>query len=306
MDIYAYRWLPDNGTAAKGVVQISHGLSETAARYGRFAASLTADGYAVYANDHRGHGMTAKTPELAGDAGENSFNMTVGDMRLLNDIIHEENPALPVFLFGHSMGSMLAQSYIHLYGDTISGCILSGTCGKQGLELDIGTMIAKREMRKIGPTSRSRKLNALMFGKYNDAFKPARTDFDWLSRDEQEVDKYVDDPFCGGVCSSEFYYYFLMGMKEIHRRKNMEEIPKTLPIYIFSGEKDPVGGNCKTVKWLIREYQNLGIKDVSHRFYPEGRHEMLNELNRDEVVADVIAWLNAHTADKARQKVGEV
>lgn len=294
VEVFVYKWLPEEGFKIKGIVQIAHGMAEMAARYERFAAALTKAGYAVYANDHRGHGRTAGTVENVGYLGEDGFNWMVKDMKQLNDIIREENPEIPVFLFGHSMGSILAQRYITLYGNSINGVILSGTSGKQGLMLDIGIRIAAGEVKKHGAKSRSEKLNKLTFASYNKEFKPTRTDFDWLSRDNKEVDKYIKDPFCGGIFTAGFFYDFLLGLKETHKKDNMKKIPVDLPIYLFSGEMDPVGKNCKTLYPLIKTYEKLGIKDVSYKFYKGGRHEMLNEINRDEVTNDTINWLNAH------------
>jgi alpha-beta hydrolase superfamily lysophospholipase len=180
VEIFVYKWLPEDMSKVRGVVQIAHGMAETAARYERFAGALTKAGYIVYANDHRGHGKTAKTVENVGYLGEDGFNWMVKDMKQLNDIIKNDNPNLPVFLFGHSMGSMLSQSYITLYGDSIKGVILSGTSGKQGLILSLGIKMARGEVEKIGPKTPSEKLNKMTFASYNNEFKPVRTDFDWL------------------------------------------------------------------------------------------------------------------------------
>jgi Lysophospholipase len=294
IEIFVYKWLPEDDVKVKGVVQISHGMAETAARYERTANALTASGYIVYANDHRGHGKTAGKVENVGYCGEDGFNWMVKDMCSLNGIIRRENPGLSVFLLGHSMGSFLSQSYISIYGDTIDGVILSGTSGRQGPILGIGTMFAKLEMKRVGPKTSSNMLNKMSFGSYNKQFKPYRTDFDWLNRDEVAVDLYINDPYCGGVFSTGFFYDLTKGLRDIHKKETMERIPKDLPVYLFSGEKDPVGNCCKTVRSLIEDYEKLGLEDVSYKFYKDGRHEMLNELNRDEVIADVINWLDRH------------
>lgn len=300
VEIFAYKWTPEDDSNVKGVVQISHGMAETAARYERFAEVLNKAGYIVYANDHRGHGRTAGSVENVGYCGEDGFNWMVKDMRQLNRIIRDENPILPIFLMGHSMGSMLSQTYIENYGDTISGVILSGTSGSMGSIVDMGIIIAKIEMKRIGPKGRSSLLNSMTFGSYNKEFKPARTDFDWLNRDNAEVDKYIGDPYCGGVFSAGFFYDFLRGLKEMHKIESIKKIPVGLPVYMFSGDKDPVGKDCKTVQQLIDEYKKAGIKDVTHKFYKDGRHEMLNELNRDEVITDTIRWLDSHIPAAAK------
>lgn len=294
LEIFVYKWIPKEGVKVKGIVQISHGMAETAARYEGFARALTYDGFIVYANDHRGHGQTAKEIEKLGDLGEDGFNSMVENMHQLNEKIKEENPNLPIFLFGHSMGSFLAQRYICLYGRELDGVILSGSCGKQGIAVDIARFIAKREIKKIGRTGKSNKLNKLSFGSYNNSFKPNRTEFDWLSRDTKEVDKYIADPFCGTVFTAGFFYDFLTGLKLIADDKEIKKVPKDLPIYIFSGIKDPVGKNGTGVLRLINTYREHGIRDLTYKLYKDGRHEMLNENNKEEVIADVIEWLNMY------------
>ncbi len=294
IEIFVYKWIPEGEENIRGVVQISHGMAEHAGRYERFAEELTSAGYIVYANDHRGHGKTAGSPLNIGYCGEDSFYWMVEDMRELTSIIKEENPGMPVFLLGHSMGSMLSQMYIALCGSEISGIILLGTTGKRGLMLNIGILMAKRQVIKIGVKTPSKKMNGITFAGYNREFEPIRTPFDWLSRDEGEVDKYINDPLCGGIFSAGFFYDLLRGLKKIHSRKVMGKIPKTLPVYFLSGGKDPVGGKCKTITGLIEEYKRLGIRDVTYRFYDGARHEILNEINKDEVMRDIIGWMDRY------------
>ena len=295
IDVFVYNWLPDDGVKTKGIVQISHGRAETAKRYERFAELLTENGYIVYANDHRGHGKTAKTIEDLGYlADEDGFNWLVKDLHKLTNIIKKENDSMPLFLFGHSMGSFAGQKYIMLHGNELDGLILSGSNGKQGIILNVGTIVAKREVKKNGRKAKSTKLDKLSFGGFNKEFKPNRTDFDWLSRDNDEVDKYIDDPFCGTVFTAGYFYDFLTGLKEIEDKDNLKMIPKDLPIYIFSGDKDPVGKFGKGVINLVNRYKEYGVKDISYKLYKDGRHEMLNEINRDEVMDDIINWLDNH------------
>lgn len=294
-DIFVYNWIPDEGVKVKGIVQLAHGMAETAARYERFADMLTRNGYIVYANDHRGHGKTAGTLEKLGYlADKDGFDWMVKDLHQLTGIIKKENYGLPLFLFGHSMGSFAAQRYIMLYGNELEGTILSGSNGKQGIILKIGAFVAKNEIKKYGRRAQSTKLNQMSFGSYNNAFRPNRTEFDWLSRDNTEVDKYIADPFCGTVFTAGFFYDFLTGLMEIENKHNLRLVPQDLPIYIFSGDKDPVGKFGKGVINLYNRYTRNGIKDVTYKLYKDGRHEMLNETNRDEVMQDVVHWLNSH------------
>lgn len=298
MEIHVYDWSPEEETPVRGVVQISHGMAETAARYEGFASVLTAAGYRVYANDHRGHGRTAGKIENVGYlADHDGFRWLVEDVHKLSGIIKTENPEQPLFLFGHSMGSFAAQRYIMLYGGELQGVILSGSDGsKSGLLFAVGRWLAQQVIKKKGRRAKSERLNKMSFGGYNKAFCPNRTAFDWLSRDEKEVDKYIADEFCGTVFSCGFFDDFLEGMQQLHHKEELQQIPKTLPIYIFSGDKDPVGKNGKGVVQLMNKYRQLGIGDVSMKLYKEGRHEMLNEINRQEVMEDVINWLENHNS----------
>jgi alpha-beta hydrolase superfamily lysophospholipase len=291
-DIFVYRWLPSSRTNTRAAVQISHGMAEHAARYGRFAKQLVAAGYAVYANDHRGHGATAGSLEKVGYlADDRGWEKAVDDMRALTALIKKENPRVPVFLFGHSMGSFLARHYAMLHGGEIKGLILSGTGGDPGLLGKIGLIIAKREAARKGAAARSPFLDNLSFGAFNKKFKPNRTKFDWLSRDNAEVDKYIADPYCGEVFTAGFFCDMLGGIAFINRKQNIAKIPAGLPVYLFSGSLDPVGANTKGVLQVYNALVRAGIKDVTYKFYQDGRHEMLNETNRDEVIEDVIAWL---------------
>ena len=293
VEIFVYRWLPESNVKPKGVVEIVHGMAEHAQRYVRFAKALTNDGYIVYAPDLRGHGRTAGLLENVGYWGRNGFNKTVIDLKQLRLIIGKEQPGLPIFMFGHSLGAFLAQAYISHHGETLKGAILSGPSGKQALAT-LGIVVSAIQSFLFGPKSRSRLMYKLSFGTYNSFFKPNRTGCDWLSRDEAEVDKYVDDPYCGGVFTTGFYYDLMCGLKFIHLDRVLRKIPHDLPIYVFGGSLDPVGEQSKGLLQLVNIYKELGIKDLQYKLYPEGRHESLNEINRDEVSQDVINWLNSH------------
>ncbi len=295
VNIHVYSWGVEKDNNARGVVQIAHGMAEHGKRYESFAQALVKRGYLVYANDHRGHGETAGSIENLGYfADENGWDLVVKDMYLLTQQIKSKHPDLPVFLFGHSMGSFLARDYISLFGKEIKGVILSGTSGDPGFLANIGILLTKLTCLLKGKKAKSPLMDKLSFGSYNNAFKPVRTEFDWLSRDKEEVDKYINDPFCGTVFTEGFFNDLLKGIKNIHKPDVIQVIEKDLPIYIFSGEKDPVGKNTKGVLEVIRDYQKAGIKDVTYRFYKDGRHEMLNELNREEVIKDVIQWFDDH------------
>ena len=292
LDIHVYKWENEN-IKPKGVVQIAHGMAETAIRYEYFAKHLTENGYIVYINDHRGHGKTAEIIDNVGYlADKDGFTCLVEDMNILTNIIKDENDDLPVYLFGHSMGSFASQRYIMEYGNNINGVILSGSNGKQGFILNVAEKLISYEIKKNGRKYKSKRLDNLIFGGNNKKFKPSKTDFDWLSRDEKEVDKYIKDPFCGVLFTCGFFYDFIKGLKEIEDSDNLKKVPLDLPIYIISGDEDPVGKNGKGVLRLRDRYINLGVKDVSCKLYEGGRHEMLNEINKDEVIENIILWIN--------------
>lgn len=294
-EIFVYRFQPDEGAAPKAIVHVAHGMAEHAARYARFAEALTAQGYVVYANDHRGHGKTASTPEELGTFGDSGgFRRAVQDLQQLVVYEKAQHPGLPLFLFGHSMGSFLAQAFLIDSGSALRGAILSGSNGKPNLLAQAGRLVARVERRRHGARGKSKLLNTLSFDDFNKAFKPNRTGFDWLSRDEAEVDKYIADPLCGFMVTTQLWVDVLDGTATISDPVAQARIPSDLPVYIFAGSEDPVGGKTRGLDQLISAYKAAGLTDVQHKFYPGGRHEMLNETNRDEVTRDVIAWLDAH------------
>lgn len=291
--LHTYRWEPE--TPAKAVVQIAHGMAEHAGRYARFAAALNDAGYAVYAEDHRGHGQTNPVGSGHGYfADEDGFDTVVEDLYAVSERIRQDHPTLPLFLLGHSMGSFLSRAYAARHGDDLAGLILSGTAGDQGLLGKAGAAIVALEIKVRGRTVRSPLMNTLTFGQYNRAFAPRRTEFDWLSRDPAEVDAYVADPLCGNVFTTGFFADLLAGLDGINNRATIAKVPTSLPIQLIAGSLDPVGAGGKGVLQVAEQYRAAGVEDVSLHLYIGARHEVLNETNRDEVTADVIAWLDNH------------
>ncbi len=288
-DVVVDRTLPDG--APKAVVLIAHGMAEHAARYARFAGELAARGYAVYAPDQRGHGRTAGRDDRLGWAGEDGWNGMLRDLARLAELVREAHPGAPLILFGHSMGSVLAQRFAQLHGADLRGLILSGTFGSAP---NIRAGIAAAQVVALARGGRAASpLQSAMFAGFNKAFA-GRPGFEWLSRDEAEVRKYVDDPRCGFTFSNRLLLDMLRGYAQTWRPRNELALPRDLPVLLFSGELDPVGRNTAAVNELADRYRALGLRDVHVTFYPGGRHEMLNETNRDEVVRDVVAWLDAH------------
>jgi alpha-beta hydrolase superfamily lysophospholipase len=290
--LHTNRWLPDG--PPKAVVQIAHGMAEHSARYERLAQALTAHGYAVYAHDHRGHGSTAKEIDHGYFADENGWDAVAADLRAVTRFAQEEQPGLPVFLLGHSMGSFLARTYVIEDSRDLAGLVLSGTGGDPGPLGKVGLGVARLEARLRGRRHVSPLLDKLTFGQFNAAFKPNRTGFDWLSRDDSEVDAYVADDLCGRTFTSGFFVDLFGGLQRINDRKQVARVRRDLPILLVAGDKDPVGDGGKGPRSVGEQYSSVGIVDVRCTLYPGARHEIFNETNRDEVTQDVIAWLDAH------------
>jgi alpha-beta hydrolase superfamily lysophospholipase len=301
IEIFVYKWEPEN--PPKAAVQIVHGLAEHAKRYIPVAEALCGDGYICYASDARGHGMTAgdlteKTLKgNAGVLGPNGWRSVVNDLHELTDIIRKENPNLPIFLIGHSWGAMLTEDYIQEWGNELKGAVLSGINGKvRAITIKAGKILLKSEIKKLEPTEPSQKMFDMNFKSNNHDWDPEEgsTGYEWLSRDKAEVQKYIDDPWCGFVPPASLWLEFLLGFEKIFDSKQEQKIPKDLPIFVISGSLCVIGNKTKWVMDMINRFKKYGIKDVTHKFYPDARHEIFNETNRDEVFADVINWLNSH------------
>ncbi|GIN87231.1 alpha/beta hydrolase [Heyndrickxia sporothermodurans] len=292
IDIHLRKWIVD-GKQPRAILQLSHGMAEHIERYDDFAKFLIEKNIFVFGNDHRGHGKTGEKAKIHGFfAEENGFERVVDDLYSVNKHIHDEYPNTPIFLMGHSMGSFLARRYIQKYSHTINGLIISGTGGNPGIAGKLGKRVAKWEIRRNGGKAPSTTLNRLAFGAFNKHIPSPKTEFDWLTSDPSEVDKYMNDPFCGFICSSGYFYDLFTGLEIIHQNQNIQQIPKDLPIFMFSGDKDPVGGNLKGVRQVLEQYRQNGLENIEYKFYKEGRHEMLNEINKAEVYDAIYTWLN--------------
>lgn len=290
--IYIKKWIPDKLSKKRVIIQLAHGMSEHIGRYDDFARALAGEGYIVVGNDHRGHGRTAKTEEDLGYfANNDGWDRVVKDLNEITKMIRSEYQDAEIILLGHSMGSFLARRYVQRFPHDIDGLILSGTGYSKGLMGRIGVKFALWERRRKGAKTKSVFLDKLIFGSFNDKFLPSITPFDWLSRDEKIVKNFIEDDLCGFVFTWGGFYDLLKGIETIHKRHELRKTPKDLPMYIFSGGDDPVGLFGKGVEKVYEAYRNIGMKDVKYKLYPGGRHEMLNEINKEEVYEDVIAWI---------------
>lgn len=289
--IHALKCVPDSKPRA--VVQIAHGIAEHIDRYRPFMEFLADNGFVVAGNDHLGHGKSIRVPEEQGFFAEkDGWWRVVDDMDKLHDIMSNEYPELPYVLFGHSMGSFLTRTYLIKHPDKYDGVILSGT-GHQSPALVLGGNAAASVMAKLsGAMGDGAKLDSLAFGTYLNKIENPRTKFDWLSRDTEQVDKYIADPLCGFVGKIGLYRDMMQGIKFITDKKNIAQMNKEKPVYFMSGDGDPVGDYGKGVERAYKAFCDAGLHDVFMRLYPGGRHEMLNETNKEQVYQDILSWLN--------------
>ena len=290
--IHARKCLPD-GTP-RGVVQIAHGIAEHIRRYDDFMNFLAENGFVAVGNDHLGHGESVESPsELGFFAESDGWDRVVEDMDRLRDLMRRDYPDLPYIFFGHSMGSFLTRTYLIRYPEKYDAAILSGT-GHQGKALVLGGCAAASLMvKRNGPRGDGKALNDMAFGSYCKQIPDPRTPFDWISRDEENVDRYMADPLCGFVAKVSLYRDMMVGIRFITSQKNIDRMSKEQPIYFMSGQADPVGDYGKGVEKAYQAFCRAGLHDVTIRLYPDGRHEMLKEINKDRVYGDILNWLNS-------------
>ncbi|WP_406229446.1 alpha/beta fold hydrolase [Nocardia sp. NBC_01009] len=268
LTIHVHSWTPDR-PQVRGIVQIAHGMGEHAARYAHLAERLTGHGYAVYAADQRGHGLSISgTP---GELGPDGWNMFVADMAQLTKILRARHPAAPLVLVAHSLGAMAAQQYLLDDAELLDGVALSGATAVDGLFARIAAA------------------GGDLLGLFNAEFQPIRTDADWISRDEARVDAYVADPWCGFAIDDT--NMASLAANAVQRLAHPTNIPTDLPVYIMVGDRDALNAGLKLSDLAVQRYRDAGLTDLTYRIYPDARHEILNELNRDEVEADLVEWI---------------
>jgi len=293
LDIFVRKWMPAPDCQLVGIVQISHGLAEHGRRYGETASRLTAAGYGVYASDHRGHGRSVIEPRDFGFFGRNNgWLRAAKDLHRLSKLIKTEHQEIPLVLLGHSMGAQLSQQLIMQEARELAGVVLSGATGTIGLMRHAARLLARIERARLGEYGRSKLLHGMSFGSFNRQFEPARTQLDWLSRDDEEVDDYISDPLCGFVATAQLWLDMLDAVPNLQAHKSYKWTPQELPILIVSGDQDPVSKGGRALKGLVRVFNKTGFQDVRLKIYPGGRHELLHETNREEVLVDLIKWLD--------------
>ena len=287
--LFVNQWLPDS--TPRAVVLLAHGMAEHSGRYTHLGQALGAAGFALYAHDQRGHGKTAERGTLGYFADNDGWCAVVSDVASLSRHIGQAHPGIPVFLLGHSMGSYIAQAYVMHHSASLQGVILSASNFQPVALYRAASLIARLERWRQGAKGRSALIEWLSFGSFNKAFKPNRTPYDWLSRDPAQVDAYASDPLCGFRCTNQLWIDLLGGLQQISKASNLAQIDPGLPLLIIGGECDPVSEG-KRLTDLARALRNAGNRQLQLNLYPQARHELFNETNRDEVMADVIKWLN--------------
>ncbi|MBQ3004362.1 MAG: alpha/beta hydrolase [Clostridia bacterium] len=290
-DIFARSWAPANPNEIKGIFQITHGMAEHGERYEDFANFLCHNGFVVYCNDHIGHGKSVVDDSMLGYFGKKcGWISFVEDVEALTDIATAEHPNLPVCLFGHSMGSFVARSYMRKYGNKIDKAIICGTSGSNPA-VGAGILLTKIIIKLKGEKHRSELINKIAFGSYNNKFKPARTAFDWLTRDKDIVDKYVADKYCGFLFTARGYLDMFSILADVSKDSWYNALNKELPVLLIAGSMDPVGAYSKGVKEVYDKLKATGHKDVTLKLYADARHEILNEADRITTYNDIVNWV---------------
>lgn len=290
--LHVILWEPE--TKVKAVVQISHGMIEMIERYDDFALFLNKYGYAVIGNDHLGHGLTAgNNGDLGYFCPENMSAVVVADLHRVTRWARKKYGNVPYFLFGHSMGSFMARRYLMTYGDNLDGAVICGTGSQSSLVLTAGKIVSNCLRVILGDRYRSRLLKMNAFSTYQKRIPNPRTKSDWLTRDSQIVDFCIHNKYCNYIFTVNGYRTLFDVLSFIQKNKNIRRIPKDLPIYFIAGGQDPVGKYGKGVRQIASAYKKAGIADVSLTIYPDDRHEILNELDRDQVYRDVLTWLDS-------------
>lgn len=285
--LVCYLW--DDVEQPKGVLQITHGMAEHAVRYKRFAEFLNKNGYIVFANDIRAHGKSAGDIEKLGKKTDdgNLFEETVMDQVELSNYLTAKYNNLPLFLLGHSYGSFLTQKYIQLC-QIPKAVILMGSANQKGALTSVAHFIANITKTFKGVDAPAKMLANMSFGQYQKNFNEGA----WITSDKVESDKYESDPYCGTTFSAGFYIDFLHSINNLYKKKDMDRIPKDYPIFIVSGEEDPVGGPIKLITKLYNTYLENGLNNVEFKLYPNMRHEILNEIGKEKPMQDILEFLN--------------
>lgn len=297
--IHAVKWQPENGEF-RAILQITHGMIEYIERYRPFAEYLTKQGFMVVGHDHLGHGASVNSEEEWGYFGDNPSDILVEDMHQLRSKIQKDNPGVPYFMMAHSMGSYMLRKYLCIHNENLSGAIIMGTgCVPDGT-MKFGMWLCKVIAAFRGWNYRSKLIQSLSYSKPYKKFDLYGKDYtnSWLTKDTEQVKKYYGDPRCTFMFTVNGYYGLMEAVYFDNQMENIKKVPKDLPIFMVSGEQDPVGDLGEGVKKVYHMYKDAGIEDLTYKLYENDRHEILNETDRQQVFSDIYAWLNVHMPKK--------
>lgn len=294
--VHAVRWVPEDGSY-QAILQITHGMVEYIERYRRFAEFLNGQGFLVVGHDHIGHGESVASQEDWGYFAEpNPSDVLVADMHSLREITQKENPGVPYFMLGHSMGSYMLRKYLALHGKGLTGAIVMGTGCVPDKTTKLGMRVAKMLAKLYGWRHRSRLIQKLSYDKPYKKFDVAGKDESnsWLTKDTQIVKEYYANPKCTFVFTLNAYMGLFEAVLFGNQPENIAKVPKDLPLLFVSGADDPVGNLGKGVKMVYDKFQDAGMEDITWKLYENDRHEILNETDRETVYHDILSWLRVH------------
>ena len=289
--IHAVRWIPDVEKPAC-ILQIIHGMAEYIERYDDFARFLADRGILVVGDDHLGHGKSVKPGEPYGYfCKEDAPTVLVRDEHRLKKMVQEQYAGVPYIILGHSMGSFITRNYLFKYGSGIDGAIIMGTGMYSKPSLIFGLALAALQGMLFGADHVSKILNIAVFGAYTKRIKSPKTPFDWLSKNEDNVREYINDPLCGFTFTVNGFQTLFELVYNLHDQERLSKIPKNLPLFFLSGADDPVGDYGRSVELAYRSYKEIGMENVQMKLYPEDRHELLNEVDKEDVYGDIYRWI---------------
>ncbi|MCD8206104.1 MAG: alpha/beta hydrolase [Clostridia bacterium] len=300
-EVHATVWRPEG--KPKGIIQIIHGMAEYGGRYAPTAEFFVENGYLVGADDHLGHGETAKAPELLGYfCDDDPVGTVMKDLRKFTFKLREIEPDAPLFILGHSMGSFFARLYAASFGVDLAGAVIMGTGYQSSFMTGAGLCLASLTGAFRGKMYRSKFLDSVAFGSYNKKLRPERTPFDWLSVMSEIVDRYIEDPFCGFTFTVNGFKTLFSVVRLACKKETFLLTPKSLPLYIVSGSDDPVGGYGKGVEKVYDMYADAGMEDLSMMIYRDTRHEILNDVSAMQVRDDLLEFFSSHGEMKAKDR----
>ena len=301
--LHAVRYVPDGDEEIRCVVQIVHGMAEYVERYEAFAEYLTARGYVVTGEDHMGHGKSVgKDGKLGYFCEQDPATVLVRDVHRLKKATQELYPNVPYIILGHSMGSFIVRNYMFRYGTGVTAAIIMGTGMTPKNVLNLSKIVTGVQKTFLGPKHVSEFINKLAFGKFNAEINNPRTQFDWLTRDDKSVDKYIADPLCGFTFTVNGFSTLFELIMRLHRQENLERVPKDIPLFIVSGTADPVGDYGKGVRKTYDSLRAVGLENIQMKLYEGGRHELLNETNRGAVAEDIYNWIEESVLHVSEQE----